>query len=280
MVFEVQRCQLGSIDPAVIALRASPGVRLVAAGMNALLAGSAVLAGAAGARTQDALSLRGIPQVHGAARDALAEAAVVVDRELASCTDNPAVMGSPAAPEVHSQAHAMGASIGLAMDQLAVAAAQLGFASERRLDRLVNPLVSGLPPFLAQDSGVASGFMIAQYAAVSLVAETRRLAAPASLDGGVTSGLQEDVLCHATPAALKALSILANVKAVVAIELLAACQGQDLMATPSAFAPRTRAIRDAVRRHIAPYEDDRPFSEDIAAAMSFLDRGPPEAHLA
>jgi histidine ammonia-lyase len=249
----------------------------VAARLNDMLEGSSILAAAQGRKTQDALSLRGIPQVHGAVRDAWSDAAKVVNRELASFTDNPAVTGTPEAPEVHSQAHAIGASIGLAMDQLGVAIAQLGVVSERRLDRMVNPLVSGLPPFLADDSGVNSGFMIAQYSAVSLVAKARRLATPASLDGGVTSGLQEDVLCHATPAALKAIQIATDVQAIVAIELLAACQSYDLLRPRLAPARRTAALYQAVRREISLYRDDRPMSDAIAVAATLIGRAPPPA---
>jgi histidine ammonia-lyase len=199
MTFEIQRCQIGAIAPPSMALRASPGLVEVSATLHELLSGSGILSAAAGLRTQDALSLRGIPHVHGAVRDAWVDVAKVVNRELVSFTDNPTVSGTPEAPEIHSQAHAIGAGVALAMDHMAVAVAELGMISERRLDRMLNPLVSGLPAFLAQSGGTASGFMIAQYAAVSLVAENRRLAAPASLDGGITSALQEDMLCHATP---------------------------------------------------------------------------------
>jgi histidine ammonia-lyase len=259
-----------------MALRASPGLLEVAAKLNSLLSGSEMLAAAIGRRTQDALSLRGIPQVHGAVRDAWADAVTVVNRELASATDNPTVSGSPDAPRIDSQAHAVGAAIGLAMDQMAVAMAELGLNSERRLDRMVNPLVSGLPAFLAQPGGTASGFMIAQYTAVSLVGENRRLAAPSSLDGGITSGLQEDMLCHATPAALKALDIVGNVQKILAIELLAACQSYDLLEIGMKPAPRTRALYAALRGVIAAYADDRPLGEDIAAAATFIDERTPD----
>ena len=279
MTFETQRCQLGAIDPAAMALRRSPGLAEVAAKLNRLLRGSGLLSTASGRKTQDALSLRSIPQVHGAVRDVWADTASVVDRELASATDNPAVCGSPEVPEVYSQAHPVGAAVGLAMDQIAIALAQLGMISERRLDRMVNPLVSGLPAFLAPPGGVNSGFMIAQYTAASLVAESRRLAAPASLDGGVTSGLQEDMLCHATPAALKALDIIANVQAVVAIELLAACQSYDLLDPDLEPAPRTSALYQALRGEIGAYADDRPLSEDIAAAVLFIEERSAEAIL-
>ena len=152
--------------------------------------------------------------------------------------------------------------------------------AERRLDRLVNPLVSGLPAFLASDSGAASGFMIAQYTAVSLVSENRRLAAPASLDGGVTSALQEDHLCHPTPSALKALKILDNAEAVLAIELLAAAQAFDLMDQPLAKGAGTGRLHARLRAIIPPYNDDRPLADDMARAAVMLREGSVEEALA
>jgi histidine ammonia-lyase len=276
MSFETQRCQLSAIHPVAMALRVSPGLREVAAKLNLLLSDSEILARATGRKTQDALSLRAIPQVHGAVRDVWSAAVSVVDRELASVTDNPIVSGVPDAPQIYSQAHAVGAAVGLAMDQMAIAVAELGMISERRLDRMVNPLVSGLPAFLAQADGTASGFMIAQYAAVSLVGENRRLAAPAGLDGGITSGLQEDMLCHATPAALKTLRIIDNVRKILAIELLAACQSYDLLRSDLRPAPRTFALYQALRGVIAGYSDDRPLGLDITAAAGFIDTHTPD----
>lgn len=269
MAFETQRCQLRAISAPTVAVRKSPGLGLVAEKMNRMLQGSAILASSAGRRIQDALSLRAIPHVHGAVHDARQAVADAVDRELASVTDNPIVTGTPDAPEVYSEAHAVGAAIGLAVDQLAVAMAELGAISERRIDRMVNPLVSGLPAFLAEASGVASGFMIAQYSAVSLVAENRRLAAPSSLDGGITSALQEDILFHPTSGVLKTLDILANLRHLLAIELLVACQSYDLLGSDPAPAPSMRAIHQALRTEISTYADDRPIGEDIAAAARF-----------
>ena len=270
MTFEVQGGQRPAIAPAVMALRASAGVAKVAATLDGVLAGSAILADAQGCRTQDALSLRATPQIHGAAHDALHHVATIVDAELASATDNPSLVGTPEAPVVWSHAHAVGAAIGLAADYLATVVAQLSMLSERRLDRMVNPLISDKPPFLAADSGVETGFMIAQYTATSLVAENRRLAAPASLDGGRNSGLQEDMLCHATPAALKLLAVIANARTVVAIELLAVCQAHALLPGGSVPAAGTAAVVAAMRRIVAPYHDDRPLGEDIALAVGFL----------
>jgi histidine ammonia-lyase len=263
MTYENLGSQTNAFAEEALALRRSPGLMAVGETLRNWLAESPMLAEAAGTRTQDPLSLRAIPQVHGAARDAFDQVAEIVNRELSSVTDNPAVSGSPGAPEVHSQAHAVGAALGLAMDSLAVAAAEVAAISERRIDRLVNPLVSGLPAFLAGDSGVSSGYMIAQYTAAALAAENRRLAAPASLDGGITSALQEDMLTHATPAAWKVLSILDNLERILAIELLAAAQAYDLQPQKRGKAQRTDALYRRIRTTIPIYGDDRPMNEDF-----------------
>jgi histidine ammonia-lyase len=251
--------------PDLLALRRSPGIAASGAALNAWLAGSA----ATGTRLQDPLSLRAVPQAHGGVRDALAHVAAMVDAELASVTDNPVVLGTPEAPRAGSQAHAVAAGLAMALDGLGVAVAHLGMIAERRLDRLVNPLVSGLPPFLAAEAGVSSGFMIAQYSAAALVAENRRLAAPASLDGGITSALQEDYLSHQTAAATKALAILANVEAVLGIELAAAAQALG----PETRAPATARLHAHVRATIAPYADDRPMHAVMAEGARLIREG-------
>jgi histidine ammonia-lyase len=276
MSFENLRGQLVAFDAESLALRISPGLSRVGERMRSALADSGILAAAIGRRTQDPLSMRTIPHVHGAARDVFSATAEVVNRELASITDNPIVAGTPEEPRVYSQAHAVGASIALAMDSLATAIAQVAAMAERRLDRLVNPLVSGLPAFLAEPGGTCSGFMIAQYTAASLVAQNRRLAMPASLDGGITSGLQEDHLCHATPAALKALEIVDNAGRIVAIELLAAAQAYDLQTLDAPRAPYTDSLWRRVRSAVPTYRDDRPLAEDMALAFRIIaDTAPP-----
>jgi histidine ammonia-lyase len=273
MTFENLHGQLTAFDAEGMALRASPAIAEVGERLQSILEGSAILAASAGRRTQDPLSLRAIPHVHGAARDQFARTAQVVDTELAAATDNPLVVGTEDAPRAISQANAVGAAIGLSADSLGIAIAELVAMSERRIDRLVNPLVSGLPAFLASDSGAGSGFMIAQYTALSLVADNRRLAAPASLDGGVTSGLQEDHLSHATPAAIKLLKILDNAEFILSIELLAAAQGYDLQSGNLTRAPNTDIVYRAVRTHIPHYRDDRPLAKDIERARELI-RGP------
>lgn len=257
-----------AFDPVSLSLRAPSALQAVGATLRGRLAGSGIIAAGAGRKTQDALSMRAVPHVHGAARDAFLAVAEVVGRELASMSDNPAIVGTPEDPGVYSEAHAVGAAIGLALDQLAIAVAEVAAMAERRLDRLVNPLVSGLPAFLAADSGVNSGFMIAQYAAVSLVNENRRLALPASLDGGITSALQEDHLSHATPASLKALAVIENAEAILGIELLAAGQAHEFR--PEGRAAGTDRLYRQLRGVVRPYMDDRPLADDMAAAADLI----------
>lgn len=270
MTYENLGSQSNPFAAEPLALRKSQGLQQVGKTLRDWLAGSELLAQSAGSRTQDPLSLRAVPQIHGAVRDAFLNAGDVVNQELESVTDNPVVTGSANNPLVHSQAHAVGAALGLAMDSLATAAAELAAVSERRIDRLVNPLVSGLPAFLAAEGGVFSGYMIIQYTAAALVAENRRLAAPASLDGGITSALQEDILTHATPAADKALSIVSNLQTVLAIELLAAAQAYDVQPRPAPKAQKTGQVYELIRTHIAAYHDDRPLNADVANLSALI----------
>jgi histidine ammonia-lyase len=277
LTLEAAGCQMTAFDEPVLALRPSKGIAYVGASLRKRLAGSALIAAAIGRRTQDALSLRAIPHAHGAARDVFDTSAQVVDQELASVTDNPAVSGTPENPVVSSEAHAVAPALGQAADSLAIAIAQIGAMSERRMDRLVNPLVSGLPPFLASDAGSNSGFMIAQYTAAALSNENRRLSAPASTDGGLTSGLQEDFLAHPTAAANKLLAVLDNAEYILAIELMAATQAHDFLASTALRAAGTDAIYRQVRDVVAHYADDRPLSRDIEVMRTLVrDTLPPD----
>ncbi|MGR9173167.1 HAL/PAL/TAL family ammonia-lyase [Rhizobium sp. KDH_Rht_773_N] len=270
LTLEAAGCQMAAFDEAVLALRPSRGIARVGASLRARLAGSGLIAAAFGKRTQDALSLRSVPHAHGAARDVFDASALVVDQELASVTDNPAVSGSPEQPVVSSEAHAVAPALAQAADSLATALAQISAMSERRTDRLVNPLVSGLPPFLASDAGSNSGFMIAQYTAAALANENRRLAAPASTDGGITSGLQEDFLAHPTAAANKLLALIDNAEYILAIELMAAAQAHEFVGDTARRAAGTDAIHKTVRAVVSPYADDRPLSRDIEALRGLI----------
>lgn len=253
--------------PEGIALRISPGIAGTAEYIRGAVEGTRYSDGIL--RTQDPMSLRAVPQIHGAVRDGLRMIAGVIAAELQSATDNPLLGGSASQPLVFSQAHAVSSAIGFAMDQLAILIAQIAATSERRMDRLVNPLVSGLPAFLSAESGVGSGFMIAQYTAVALVAENRRLSAPASLDGGITSALQEDVLPHSTPAALKALQVIDNLQMVLAIEIMAAAQASDL-ASDVALSPNPSRLRQKIREIVAFYRDDRPLNHGIRTIYGYI----------
>ncbi|TAU80543.1 HAL/PAL/TAL family ammonia-lyase [Rhizobium leguminosarum] len=270
LTLEAAGCQIAAFGEAVLALRPSAGIGKVGASLRGRLQGSGLVAAAFGRRTQDALSLRSVPHAHGAARDVFDNSARVVDQELASVTDNPAVSGTPEQPIVSSEAHAVAPALGQAADSLAIALAQIGAISERRMDRLVNPLVSGLPPFLASDAGSHSGFMIAQYTAAALSNENRRLAAPAAMDGGLTSGLQEDFLAHPTAAAGKLLAVIDNAEYILAIELMAAAQAHDFLAATAPRATGTDLVYKAVREHVSHYGDERPLNGDIEAVRSLI----------
>jgi histidine ammonia-lyase len=277
LTLEAVGCQMAAFEESVLALRRSKGIATVGASLRARLAGSGLVAAALGKRTQDALSLRSVPHAHGAARDVFDNSARVVDEELASVTDNPAVSGTPDEPIVSSEAHAVAPALGQAADSLSIALAQIAAMSERRMDRLVNPLVSGLPAFLASDAGSNSGFMIAQYTAAALSNENRRLSAPASTDGGLTSGLQEDFLAHPTAAANKLLAVIDNTEYILAIELMAAAQAHDFLVATASRAIGTDKVYKAVRVRVPHYADDRPLSNHMENLRDFLRETAPPA---
>ncbi|MBD2837317.1 histidine ammonia-lyase [Pseudomonas sp. JM0905a] len=269
MSFEALRGQIAAFDPDIIALKPYPGMQAVGANLLALLAGSEVVAESRGIRTQDALSIRSIPQVHGACRDQLAHAAKQVDTELASANDNPLLLGTPDDYKVVSQANPHGESVAMAADLLAIAVAELGGIAERRLDRLVNPLVSGLPAFLVSQPGVNSGMMIAQYVAAALAGENRQLAQPAVVDNFVTSGLQEDHLSLGTSAALKLGRSVENCRRILAVEYLLAAQAFEFH-KPKGFGAGTGAAWEALRERVPAYDQDRWLAPDIARAADLL----------
>jgi histidine ammonia-lyase len=221
-------------------------------------------------RVQDAYSLRCIPQVHGAVRDALAYAARVFEIEMNSATDNPLVFADDG--EVISGGNFHGQPLATALDLMAIALTQLGGISERRTDRLVNPLTSDLPPFLTRGHGLESGFMLGQVTAAALASENKILAHPASVDSIPTSGNKEDYVSMGMAAALKLRPILANVRTVLAIELLAACQALDLLA-PLRSGRRAEQAHAWVRRASPFVKADRRLDRDIARVTSLVEAG-------
>ncbi|MFJ3263749.1 histidine ammonia-lyase [Pseudomonas sp. NPDC086581] len=269
MSFEALRGQIDAFDAEIIALKPHPGMQKVGANLRALLEGSEVIASSKGIRTQDALSIRSMPQIHGACRDQLEHAAKQIETELNSATDNPLVLGTPDDYRVVSQANPHGESVAMAADLLAIAVAELGGVSERRLDRLINPLVSGLPAFLVSQPGVNSGMMIVQYVAASLAGENRQLAQPAVVDNFVTSGLQEDHLSLGTSAALKLGRAIDNSRRILAIEYLLAAQAFEFL-KPQRFGAGTDCAWSLLREQVPAYDSDRWLAPDIARAADLL----------
>jgi histidine ammonia-lyase len=259
-----------AFDPRIHALRPHPGQLAAAANLTKLTAESAIIASHRDCtRVQDAYSLRCMPQVHGSAREAVAFARSVIERELASVSDNPLVF--PADGVVLSGGNFHGEVLGLALDTLTLGLVQLAGISERRIDRLVNPLTNeALPPFLSPHGGVHSGYMIAQYVAAALVAELRTLAMPASAESVPTSGLQEDFNSMAAGSALKARRAAGLARQVLAIEVLLAAQALDFRA-PLAPGRGSAAARDAVRSRVPRLEADRYLKADLDAALALCE---------
>ncbi len=268
---EALKGTVAAFDERVVAARPHPGQIAVAAGLRALLAGSAIAASHAHCgKVQDPYSLRCMPQVHGATRDTLAYARVVIEREANSSTDNPLVF---AGGDMVSGGNFHGQPIALVLDFAAIAIAELANISERRVEQLVNPhLSSGLPPFLAPDSGLHSGFMIAQVSAAALVSENKVLAHPASVDSIPSSAGREDHVSMGAHAALKLAQIHDHVRTVLAIELLCAAQGIDLRRPLTTTAP-LEAVHAAIRAKVPAMMVDRPLSPDIVAVRRLIDDG-------
>jgi histidine ammonia-lyase len=262
------------LAPELHAIRPHPGQGAAAANMLAVLRGSGLTGHHQddAPRVQDAYSVRCAPQVAGAGRDTLAHARLVAERELASAVDNPVVL--PAEGRVESNGNFHGAPVAYVLDFLAIAAADLASIAERRTDRLLDKNRShGLPPFLADDAGVDSGLMIAQYTQAALVSEMKRLAVPASADSIPSSAMQEDHVSMGWSAARKLRTAVDNLTRVLAIELYTAARAVELREglTP---APATRAAIGALREAgAAGPGPDRFLAPDLAAADGFVRAG-------
>jgi histidine ammonia-lyase len=254
-------------------LRPHPGQALSAANLRALLAESPIMASHRGpdcTRVQDAYSLRCAPQVAGAARDTLAHAAMVASRELESAIDNPVVLPDG---RVESNGNFHGAPIAYVLDFLAIPVADLASMSERRTDRMLDVARShGLPAFLADDPGVDSGHMIAQYTQAAIVSELKRLAAPASADSIPSSAMQEDHVSMGWSAARKLRRSLDGLARVLAVEALTAARALDLRA-PLRPGPATAAVVAALRTRVPPPGPDRHLAPEIAAAVDLVRDG-------
>ncbi|MBU0926936.1 MAG: histidine ammonia-lyase [Spirochaetes bacterium] len=266
-----------AFDPRVHEARGQFGQIECAANLRALLGGSTCVTRQGQERVQDPYTLRCIPQIHGASRDAIGYAFDVVSREINAATDNPLIFANPEDPsggDIISGGNFHGQPVAFAMDFLGIAVAELANVSERRIERLVNPALSnGLPAFLVQDGGLNSGFMIVQYSAASLVSENKVLAHPASVDSIPSSANQEDHVSMGTIAARKAREILGNARAVIAMELLAACQAVDLRGGPDSLSPATRAAYRVLRSAAPMVDKDRIMQDDIQAAIALVADG-------
>ncbi len=261
-----------AFDARVVGARPHPGQIAVGAFLRELLAGSEIADSHKDCgKVQDPYSLRCMPQVHGATRDVLAFARDVLEREASSSTDNPLVFVDTG--EMISGGNFHGQPVAIALDAAAIAVAELANISERRVEQLVNPhLSSGLPPFLAPDSGLNSGFMIAQVSAAALVSENKILAHPASVDSIPSSAGREDHVSMGATAALKLARIHDHVRTVLAIELLCAAQGIDLRRPLRTTRP-LEAVHAAIRARVPAMMVDRPIAPDIKAVRALIDDG-------
>ena len=268
------------------AARPHPGQRQVAAELRHLLRDSALQRAHHGDahKVQDPYSIRCVPQVHGASRDALAYARGVLEIELNSSTDNPLVF--PTGADVDASTLATGGGrvisggnfhgqpVALAMDFAALAIAELGSISERRTALLIDGRLSGLPPFLVEDAGLNSGLMLLQYTAAALVSENKVLVHPASADSIPTSANQEDHVSMGSIAARHARDVLRNVEHVLALELLCAGQGLDFRVERiGAAGIGAGDAHKRLRERVAHLATDRDPGPDIAAALDLIRSG-------
>lgn len=221
-------------------------------------------------RVQDAYSMRCAAQVHGATRDALAFVRRTVETEANAATDNPMVFAD--AGEIVSCGNFHGAPVAISADLLAAALVPLATISERRTDRLVNPVLSDLPAFLTREGGLRSGLMMAQVTAAAIASELKTLAHPAGVDTIPTSANKEDHVSMSMAAALKAERAMCAVREVIAIEVLAACQAIDLLAPLRTSAPLARVV-SLVRTRVPTLDDDRPPASDIASITALISTG-------
>jgi len=267
----------GAFDARIMHAREYPGAGTTARNLAHLNEGSQIRESHRAAeedpRVQDAYSLRCTPQVHGAVRDSLVQAREMALIELNSATDNPLVfVKEGGAGDIISGGNFHGQPLAMAADQVAIALATLGGISERRVEQMTNPLTSLLPAFLTPDPGLNSGFMIAQVTAAALTSENRTLATPHSVDSISTSGNQEDYVSMGMSGARRLERMLHNLRHILAIELLCACQGIDLLA-PLQTGTLAKKAYDGVRALSPKVIADRPLAPDINAVHDLIATG-------
>lgn len=267
----------GAFDPRIMHAREYPGAAKTARHLAHLNDGSQIRESHrspdADKRVQDAYSLRCTPQVHGAVRDSLMQAREMALIELNSATDNPLVfVKDGGGGDIVSGGNFHGQPLAMAADQVAIAIATLSGISERRIEQMTNPLTSMLPAFLTPDPGLNSGFMIAHITAAALVSENRALATPHSVDSIPTSGNQEDYVSMGMSGARRLERMLHNLRHILAIELLCACQGIDLL-TPLQTGTLAKKAYDAVRAVSPKVTADRPLAPEVSAVGGLIASG-------
>lgn len=259
-----------AMDERLHRVRRQPGQMTVAENMRRLFEGSQYISRQGERRVQDAYSFRCIPQIHGASRDAIEYVRNVIQNELNAVTDNPIIFSDT--EEALSGGNFHGQYLAISLDVLGIALAELANVSERRIERLVNPALSGLPAFLVKHGGLNSGMMIAQYTAASLVSENKVLAHPASVDSIPSSANQEDHVSMGMTAARKAREILNNVTEVLAIEVMCAAQAVEFQGHEG-LSPAGRAVYRLIREQVPPLEKDRILYVDMEKCAKLLRSG-------
>jgi histidine ammonia-lyase len=272
MSLEAHKGSSRPFDERVVGVRPHPGAIATAKNLRAILAESEIAESHINCgKVQDAYSFRCMPQVHGASRDAFGWIRQVLSRELNAATDNPLVfVRDDGEADLISGGNFHGQPLALALDLLAIACAELANISERRLEQLVNPaLSSGLPPFLAKDTGLDSGYMIAQVTAAALVSENKVLCHPASVDSIPSSAGKEDHVSMGSISATKAARVVEHLRQVLAIEIMVAAQGLDLR-LPLKAGAGARAAHECVRERVRTLDGDRELHHDMAAVAAMV----------
>ena len=271
MSLEVLLGSRTEFDPRIQQVRPHPGQAVAADNMRRITADSEIISSHQDCgRIQDAYTLRCSPQVHGASKDAIAYVRQVLETEINSSTNNPLIFAD--SEEILLGGNFHGQPLGLALDFLCMAVAELANIAERRIERLVNPQLSGLPAFLVSEGGLNSGFMIAQYTAASLVSENKVLSHPASVDSIPTSANKEDHVPMSPIAARKCREVVKNAEHVIAIELLCGAQALDLFTNLKPGAG-TLAAYKTIRQAVSHLERDRILSQDIQSMVGLMKRG-------
>jgi histidine ammonia-lyase len=268
MSLEVLMGSRTEFDNRIHQIRPHPGQACAADNMERIIQNSEIITSHKDcSRVQDAYTLRCSPQVHGATKDAIGYCRRVIETEMNSSTNNPLIFSESQDFLLGGNFH--GQPVALALDFLAMAVSELANISERRIERLVNPKLSGLPAFLVSDGGLNSGFMIAQYTAASLVSENKVLCHPASVDSIPTSANKEDHVSMGTIAARQCREIIKNTENVIAIELLCGAQALDLFTNLKPGEGTLKAYQ-VIRKAIAPLEKDRILANDIKAMKDLI----------